>query len=488
MTEIQVKLLQLMDEVDAICKKENLRYVLTHQTAAYVNNNEKFINSMCEFQILMTLSDIHRLQVAIMQVEGKERREFESWENNPALQQMTFRYVDKDSLLYDGESGELHTKPGIAITIFAAKMARPSRTIMGCERYLQMYNSGRKRTFWIKITAVKIIKKIFGNKVTRKLFKIRNVGEYITNTAGVSRGGMLSVIMGLGKLSKYVMNSELKSDLQMQSGEKNDELLPEKWIDYGFWFMRKDGHLAGLSKDLFLNPQFVTFEKRIYPIPTELDNYLRNILGRGWKKQAYNAPIANRIHVVSDATMPYEEYLSYVEKNHVGKTLEDDVRSCAKFDCWTERVLMPAEEKSYQTYTFIRSSIDRINVWYHLNPKRKEIRMAYAERDLEKLKDLLNEYLVVTEKYKNKGIGFYIDDEIYESAKLIWDAEDMKKFANEHSCAISDEGDEANTDESMDSVEEDAEIETYAEKIYSMAPEFYKEETMDEYFANRRKA
>ncbi len=436
MNDIQRKLMELMDEIDTLCREKDLHYVLFGQTAAQARKESSFVGSTYEFQIIMPLPDILRLQTLVNESLNSTRT-FESWEDNAALPQMVFRYTDRNSLLVDGWTGAYHTKPGIAITIFTAKTERPSAKILGCERYLQMYNDGRSKYFWATITFAKVLRKIVGKARTEKILHVDNLSNFTSNTGKLQTGGLRALLHGRKKLGQYIVENQ--ADCPSYSNAK------------AFWFMRSDGKLTRLPKNLFRSCKRITFEKRKFPLPKKWQVFLSVIFGENWETTAYlPLPDSWRMQVINDSNMPYEDYLNSIKESR--SSLSNIARYWAEYYYWMKTEHDPAKDIKEHAYGRVERSVNRIDIWYTLRSKRDTIRTAYQTDDIGQLRFVLEEYLQKTEEYKNEGIGFYIDSELFDCAKLVWEADGKTG---------------------------------YADQVYALVPELYKNETVDEYLASR---
>ncbi|MCD8230935.1 MAG: hypothetical protein LUD14_03785 [Clostridiales bacterium] len=178
-----------------------------------------------------------------------------------------------------------------------------------------------------------------------------------------------------------------------------------------------------------------------------MNKYLKKIFGKNWKIDAYKSlPIENRFRVISDSKLPYMEYMDFIENQQPTFKFIKGYR--AYYNQWKEYKYSPIELKVTNTFKQAKMSVDRIDVWYRLKDRREDLKKLYKVQDISSLKIILKEYLQKTEKYKSDKIGFYIDDEIWNYAKLIWESEGKKN---------------------------------YAETVYSYIPDLYKIESVEDY-------
>lgn len=417
MTEVQERLMILMDEINYICQKEQLRYVLIDETAVRAHKKHQFADARCEFKILMPIEDIGKLQEYV-QAHHTENRAIESWENNSHLRQMIFRYVDKNSLLIDGPSGNYFKKPGIAITIYPARPRKLADQVVGAERYLQQVNDGVKeqKREWLSFMVLR----------GRRAQKSKNSIQYQTDHM---LGGRLRYILGgRDKLARWIMQSQ---DLHGTQGTAD------------YWYMRRDCQLVQLPENMFTEVEWIEFEDRKVCIPGKTENY------RIENNPVTRVPLSTSIRVICECDLPYEEYLDFI-KDKGGTTIEQLMCDYRDYGSWMARVYNPMEEKVRHTFLGVRRSVDRIDVWYTLKDKREALKEAYQQKDVEKLSQLLAAYLEKTDFYLKEKIGFYIDEELFRYAKLVWESRGKMK---------------------------------YAARVYKLVPDLYKKERVDEYLA-----
>lgn len=194
----------MISEIDVICKKNDLHYVLADQTAARAEKNKRFTNSVYAFHIMMTIVDVEKL-IKCVREQAIEDREFESWENNSSLPQMYFRYVDTQSLLIDGENGDYYAKPGVAITILALKVRKPSFILQGCERCLQLQNRWNKQFIWVKAITMKLLIKVVGKRNAEERLKIYIPEDYHGSIKGIFLGGIRILICGKNTVARMLV-------------------------------------------------------------------------------------------------------------------------------------------------------------------------------------------------------------------------------------------------------------------------------------------
>lgn len=427
MTNVQERLLLLMDEIKSICEKENLKYVLANETCGTAQYFNGFRAEEYAFYILMPLSHIKKLKDYV-EKNGKDRV-IESYANNPHLKNFVFRYVDKGTLLIDGNSLEYYKHPGVAVTILPAREYPVSKKVMGCANYIK----------YVNCTNNKIVTPISLKKFISKHFsKEDNIPDCYSICEYLYRGRFKSLLTSFDKTAKFVEEENFKA-----SQNRYD----------GYRYVTSNNEIVKLPKDFFDNVKAVEFADRTYNITNRPKKYLMSLFGDNWRN--YSVRKVNGTEnpfVICELDLPYDTYLSAI-KNDTDSYF-DIVKDRVNNSNWSSRKFKPAEKTAEYNFNCCRRSVDRIDIWCDLKDKREALKTAYDNKDVDTLRDLLSNYLAKCDKYIKMEIGLYIDDEILKYAKFVWENSKRPKLAG---------------------------------RIYDCTPDLYKEETVDQYFAKRHK-
>ncbi len=459
MTDVQSKLLALTDEIIEICKKEKLNYIVSNLTAAYISDHKKFDADQCFFTMMMPLKDIIKLEKYVNKNLSRTRV-IEYWKNNPDLHMLKFRYVDKTTLFFDGSSSERHKYNGICVNIMPTREFEPADDVRGIERFIQMQNY-KQESYVLLAILLKILTRVTHYRKFKSLImhfiKLENINY-------IHYGWLKRHKMTKQEMIDYVISENLKAKKPYTSARflseeelKKNENLKENCLA----FMDNRSNVIKLPIDLYKNVKEVEFEGRKYNVYADEEKYYESMYGNGWYEKSRGEILgSDRSTVIYDTELPFEEYMDYIKNDEV--SLFDIADSKYSYNTWMGKVHNPAVNKTWHTFMRARRSVDRIDIWYRLRNKREKIKSAYEAGDVSKLKKILKGYLNATEKYREEKIGFYIDDELFKCAELVWESENR----------------EGKTDKDGNEL-------TYAQYIYSLVPDIYKTETPDEYFSKR---
>ena len=459
MTQVQNKILSLLDEIISICEKENLKYIVSNESARYVLDHKQFEDEQCYFMITMPLTDIDKLEKYV-QKNLSETRELESWRTNPRLQHFKFRYCDKNTLLFDGGSSEHKVSYGISITIYPMREFEPSNEIRGAERFLVLDNFNQaSQVPWVVF--YKLVSRVTGIKRFKNhiMSKVK-----IDNSNYLHQGWKLARKMSRAELGKLIVDENVNATKPYTSRRfipEEERLADPTRRENCYAYMDGRANVIKFPITLFTDVKTTEFEGRQLKVYSDEDLYFSQMYGNNWLGRA-SSEIGgtDRATVLWDVDLPYQEFLDCVKDDEV--SLDELIDYKQSYNQWMGRVYNPAVNAATRTFTRARRSVERIDTWYKLRNKREDLRKAYEKNDLKKLKSIMKPYLTATDKYYADKIGFYIDDELFKYASLIWESEGRPS-------SFDSEGNEI----------------TYAMKVYRLVPDIYKNETPESYLNSR---
>ena len=116
MNREQQKVLELLKEIDTICKKNKITYFLSPYLTLCAVTKRPFPMNPASSDIYMKTGDMERFR-NVLEEEPELRRALESMENNSRFPGFYLRYVDKDTLYYKMNEYGKYRHPGIGINI-----------------------------------------------------------------------------------------------------------------------------------------------------------------------------------------------------------------------------------------------------------------------------------------------------------------------------------------------------------------------------------
>ena len=112
----QQKVLELLKEIDTICRKNKITYYLSPYLTLCAVTERPFPMNPASNDIYMKTGDMARFK-NIFDEEPELRRTLESMENNSRFPGFFLRYTDKDTLFYKLDEYGKYKHPGLGINI-----------------------------------------------------------------------------------------------------------------------------------------------------------------------------------------------------------------------------------------------------------------------------------------------------------------------------------------------------------------------------------
>lgn len=403
MTELQKHLMQLVKEIKDTCREQDIPFALFGQTAGRAAKFHEFKNQCSEFHIMVRTKDILKLKKALNAKNIKNR----GWDDlscNPNLPRNNVRYVDLATTVYDKEASVNYDKLGVAVVIhpvYAKQVEKRDRRLEVGTFYL---NHGIDYSYYnmpLEIETAQKFRKLFGKKfVGRRIYSI------------------------------------FKRERNAQYGKK-------------VYVHDDEGKLVSIDYTTITDTEEIDFEGMKLPVPKNSKAFFKRLYGDDWKKLSV-APLTsvNRIWAIFDAGKPYEQFLREMLDAGIDiRALQKELRD---FKEWKEQILHPATDAANHTYEYARRSVDRIDLHSRYQEKLPQIKKAADEKDMDTLADLMKEYLSLTNYYFEQGIGFFVDQELFGYASMIWESKGHKDYANQ---------------------------------VYELVPEIYKKENVGDFIA-----
>ncbi|MFR7831985.1 MAG: hypothetical protein ACLU3F_11910 [Blautia wexlerae] len=116
MNREQQKVLELLKEIDIICRKNKITYYLSPYLTLCAVTERPFPMNPASNDIYMKTGDMARFK-NIFDEEPELRRTLESMENNSRFPGFFLRYTDKDTLFYKLDEYGKYKHPGLGINI-----------------------------------------------------------------------------------------------------------------------------------------------------------------------------------------------------------------------------------------------------------------------------------------------------------------------------------------------------------------------------------
>lgn len=376
MTEIQEKLLELLEEIDEICVKNNLNYFLAEKVALSAYRSHIFETEFTDIVIYMTYIDFLKFRNEVLK-NNNESRSIDSILDNETYPDMSFRYVNDETLYISLESDLGVKRNGIYIKV---KILRPcySKSIISlfCTKIEHFLEIG-----WISNHSAWNGK----NTSKRRLF-ISNLTKQLIKTYPNL------YLLILKKIFNYIqLKINLKDASLIKKVNGNEIIFPE---------------------GMFEEYSLVSLENCMFRMPRNQEKYLEITYGVLWRDKHINGSELSERKII-DPRLPYSYYFDYLKKCNIPRNMqlvfdnESQLKTKRTFynkiidDAWKKVLCTGAKFKLYEIYSC----------------KKEEILNLHKEEEWEKLKIVFTEYDKIIKKiyvYKN---NIYFDESIHIAYK-----------------------------------------------------------------------
>ena len=369
MLKVQAKVLDLLREIDDICKAEGINYSLAGRTAAMYCLSGGFSCGDYLAEIMMTPDDYRRFRSA---AGSKKDRVIESLENNPRMDGIYARYVDTSTTLLDMKRGTPFIAKGICVNIIILR-STPVRS-----KYGKMLN---------------IVMRTRGMDLGARRRYTGRKSRMKTDGLGFAR-----VVLG----TKGRMRSFFEACTEDDGSSKNyfyyagkDRInVPRKW--------------TGEYKRVMFEGIELNALKNIEKLTEKIcgDNIRKYLKSGGWP--------AGEWGVYYDTEHPYAEVIKDAES--AGTDFGRLERERADYDEFSAKVYRKKLSKADKEYYYVWRTINRFMLLEELGPKTEEICRKYQDGLIDEVREELRDYTEQIENYTAKGMGFSFDTALFDIA------------------------------------------------------------------------
>lgn len=386
MTDIQQKLLTLLTDLDAVCRRENIRYYLCKETALGAYRDGAFLPSCCEANVAMTTEDALRFIKAVRK-ENRADRTVDSMYSNKNYPNFTVRYGDTATLMMKLPYNEASMVPVIAVTIHMI-------------RYKSKHSS---RIYHYTNALWKACV-----KPTVTVAGIRRAAVMACHAAKNVLGGRL-FSRNLFKLWVSIHSKKNKKDISICAGS------------YKF-----PGTLIAKQTDVML-------EGQSFPTFAELETYLGIAYGENYAvcKPSYLAPSSS---LLASANVSYQEYIRR-SKEHIN--YKDIQKKKLKLDLIQAKVSL-YNHKINGYYAIVDRTQRRFAMYEMYMPMKSQLVQLHKEERWEELNELLMPYRSALWACYKKKLGLCFDKDIFEMTMDILLREGSKTYVRKLRAMVPD--------------------------------------------------
>jgi len=365
MNDLQKKLLELLKEIDEICKKHNITYYIDGGSAIGAIRHRGFIPWDDDIDIVMTRDNYNKFY-KVIQKEIRDDRKFECFENNKKYSMLYARYCDRTTTSILRTSMLDVFESGVFIDIFILD---------------PFPNDEKKREKFIRLFRAYA-------EYVNPYYYTDVIGE---NYKDIRKLRILGFFLGRNGMHKYI----------------NKKLFSYKEEDCKDYFFRFDLFQFIYPKEFFKEPRYMIFGDFLAPTPTEIEDYLKIHYGNTWMyiPRGSNQEVHN---VVTNLNVPYQKF----KEDYFRFVPDDAMEVYEKFHIkrLKNHKLNMEKEKNIYLINKVKEEMSIKNELSNINIKK-----LYENNEYKKLNEVFKKYYEVqlNKNYLKNNLLIDIEDNSY---------------------------------------------------------------------------
>lgn len=374
MNEVQKHLVKLLQEIDEICVKYHLHYLLCGRNAKDACTEHTFVGEYQYASVLMPEQDFEKFADIVAKKKGEDRA-VEGLRDNPAFPEYGAHYVDENTAFIYGDSAHIYLHKGIFITIQKCrnvpKKKKTAKIVKGIDKLLTFRDtediSNLKRRSQCVVRFFRTAMKIFGKeRMIRKMLRLqRRLTSKPSNTLAYVR-------------------------------YKNDDIsIPAK---------------------MFTNVKRVELGGGSFFVPSDTDAYLKKVYGAKWASDKKEEPIRAPHLLVTSCDVSYKELDKdgslYRENSHITQLIAQRTE--------LNKQIKALQANIEQNYDLLFFTQDRYTLYRQYVPVIDILRKYQNERDYDWLLLAMNDYMNAITVNMSKGLPIFVHRELDELAMYLF--------------------------------------------------------------------
>lgn len=396
-TELQEKQYQLLKEIDSICDKYNIDYVLSGNTLLNGYYYNVFGDEYKTNTIIMTPEAALRF-IEVCNIELPDNRSIDYMLNNPMHNGHTIYYCDKDTLSIDMRKMKASENIGIHITIYILKKKDKNIfrwfTVRCLDAAQTLYERGMN-----------------GRKYNGKLHRYYWIGCMITSAIGRRR------------IRKYIFNGYINGAL------KND----------GNYYLSKNNYRRSISKyykkEYFSNCSYVKIYDYEFRAPCNVEDYIRDIHGKYAQEKVIIRNSELPLFKYADVNLSYEDIKDIIPEEEIERRLWDDYRRGSELTPEINKL----NKRTRKYWNILLRSEDRIRLYEQYMPLKDEIIENFNQNKYDTVERMLQDYDKAVRDNMRKGLALSFDNDIFDVYCKLLRHNGEKDFADKLEEALPEE-------------------------------------------------
>lgn len=368
---IEQKTLILLQELDQICKSEDIPYFLSPALTQNALSNGKLGCHHYSNQVIMHPADREKFVQAFQKKYMTENRVLDCFETNPKYADFTIHYCDTHSLIFHMESGGLYQYYSVCIEILFVRPKEKNKirqkfntgimaAIEGAAFPSPFHNLHAKKVF--AGVCARCMMLVFGKQNTKKI-----CWNWIFNPINKSK----------------IINGKIKS----------------YWTKYT------------VLPELDFEKKCIVYLNNIpFPIPQNYELYRMAV-----RKNPAGPNTVNLKNSKRYITMPDIYSSQYIEK------IKPLFKMRSKYTCKMDRLFDKGQKYSgyvVSSWNLVYRNIVRLQMINKYMPLKPTILKLYQEKNYVELANLLDEYIQNFKALSRKRLALVFDSDIF---RIVWD-------------------------------------------------------------------
>lgn len=383
MNRVQKKLIELLKEIDGICRENDIKYSIAENTAYMALKEGCFTNEEYLAEIIMTLENYNKF-IGVCSNELPKERVIENGLNNPQMDGVYSRYVDTSTTLIDIRKGRHYKYNGIHVVIRPLISYKPTTFIQKIRAIEVKSNSRNFIMSELKYSSFKKKLKILALIAMKPFFA--NASKYF---------------------KECISCNECKRSSYYYNRKKTKVKVPQK--------------LMTEYKD-------VCFEDETLMCVADTQAWLRLISeksGTGNLKETSYA--LNNFGIIASTTVPFERFLKICKKK--GIYSNQSYKLYGDYQKYKALIFNPRDAAAEKDWMYVKRTRSRFELWELYKDKTDIIIREYNAGNLDSVKTELNPYIKNIKDYYAQGMGFCIDNELFDICLNIMKNDGDEKIA-----------------------------------------------------------
>lgn len=402
-TLVQEKFLELLLEIDAICRKENIQYSLFGKTVWQVYREHTLSPKAFDVHVAMRPKACRIFMEAVKR-EGRGDRFLDSLENNPDYPSLEVRYGNRNTLDFPLDNRIGISSYGLHIKIVILRVHSKRKLYSAVRKVLE---SGWEVCHSFAPRPLEA-RNAFLVKLLCALFGKARVARFIFNYSMPKASTVTLSPMD----EPQAANLPASDDKNAVSGKPQTK--PKRRRSKLKYYTKNFlGRYINYPERWFSQTKEIELEGHLFPIPSSTKAYLDGSHKNWLTTEPFKDP--NPAKRIIDPEMPFSDYLEMIQRN-------------GQLDAWRKlkrhltRKSAPVTAMNKKILAYwgkLVSTCMRYSLWTTYMPQKEALLTMHAERRKGDLREAMAPYIsALDESYKTQQVVCF-DKELYELAEKL---------------------------------------------------------------------